>query len=175
MNLIAVASLEEIDRAELNRCLVAWRHAMGPCVRPTAGWSHGLRADGRLVAVLASDTLIRAKVAGLSRDKAIELSRLCAERPELCRVVLRLWREFVFRPLAQSQGLTWALSYQDERLHNGDTYRFDGWVRLARSRSGTDRRSGRRGRNKTVWGWTANSLLLAACRADASIAARSPG
>jgi hypothetical protein len=50
----------------------------------------------------------------------------------------------------------WAVSYQDEALHDGDTYRFDGWTRLARSRSGTDHRSGKRDRNKTIWDWNAD-------------------
>ena len=38
-----------------------------------------------------------------------------ADRPGLCRVVLRLWRELVF-PFT---GYEYAISYQDEQLHTG--------------------------------------------------------
>lgn len=126
---------------------------MGPVRRPTGGWSHGLFHDDQLVAVMATDTLIRPRVAGLTRREAIELSRLCAARPDLSRVALRLWRVFVFPVLCQRHGFRWALSYQDTHAHSGNLYRFDGWTRLATSRSGTDSRSGRRGRSKVIWGW----------------------
>ena len=49
---------------------------------------------------------------------------------------------------------THAISYQDADLHNGDTYRFDGWKREGYSSSGNDSRSGRKGRNKWIWVWT---------------------
>jgi hypothetical protein len=65
-------------------------------------------------------------------------------------VALRLWREFVFPTL----GYRYAISYQDADLHNGNTYRFDGWKRLPLiGRSGPDSRSGRLGRRKYVWLW----------------------
>lgn len=142
-----------IDRGTLNQCLVAWGHKMGPVRRPTVGWSHALLVDGEPVAVVATDTLIRPRVAGLSRHDAIELSRLCAARPDLSRVILRLWRGLVFPILCQECGFVWAVSYQDAAIHSGNLYRFDGWVRLATSRSGTDPRSGRKGRRKVIWGW----------------------
>lgn len=142
-----------IDRDTLNQRLVAWGHKMGPVRRPTGGWSHALLIDGEPVAVVATDTLIRPRVAGLTRHEAVELSRLCAARPDLCRVALRLWRSFVFPALRGECGFAWALSYQDAALHSGNLYRFDGWVRLATSRSGTDPRSGRKGRRKIIWGW----------------------
>ena len=85
----------------------------------------------------------------LTRENSIELSWLCAARSGLCRVALRLWREFAFPSL----GVRFAVSYQDADLHKGHTYRFDGWTRRAYSRSGTDTRSGRPGRNKYVWVW----------------------
>jgi hypothetical protein len=165
MTLLPLVSFEPISRAELNARLVAWSHAMGPCTRPAEHWSHGLRYEGELVAVVGADTLIREQVAGLSRAEAVELSRLCAAAPGLCRVALRLWREFVFRPLARERGWTWAVSYQDEGLHTGATYRFDGWVKLARSRSGTDQRSGRRGRTKTIWGFSHDAEAMRRARA----------
>lgn len=143
----------QIGRDALNDRLVSWGHKMGPIHRPTGGWSHGLFHDDHLVAVVAADTLIRPRVAGLARQEAIELSRLCAARPDLCRVALRLWRAFVFPALCQHHGVRWAVSYQDAHAHSGNLYRFDGWTRLATSRSGTDTRSGRRGRSKVIWGW----------------------
>ncbi len=72
---------------------------MGEIHRPTRGWSYGLRHEGRLLAVVATDTLIRERVAGLTRHDAVELSRLCAAKPDLCRVALRLWRSFAFPQL----------------------------------------------------------------------------
>lgn len=150
---------EPIDHADLNACPLAWGHRMGPVRRPTKGWSHGLRHGGELVAVVATDTLIRPRVAGFSRCEAIELSRPCAARPDLCRVALRLWRAFVFPALCEAHGFKWALSYQDAALHSGGLYRFDGWVRLARSRSGVDPRTGRCGRDKIVWGWCEDPVV----------------
>ena len=98
----------------------------------------------------------------MGREECCELSRLCCERPDLCRVVLRLWREFVF----PATGKHWAISYQDAVAHTGNLYRFDGWVRLGKSRSGTDQRSGRRGRNKVIWGWTADLAVRKATRLE---------
>lgn len=150
---------EGITRPELNACLIAWGHRMRPLRRPTRGWAHGLRYDGRLVAVVSADTLIQPQVAVLLRSEAVELSRLCAERPDLCRVALRLWRAFVFPALAAARGSSWAVSYQDAVQHTGNLYRFDGCVPLARSRSGNDPRSGRIGRDKIIWGWCQDQAL----------------
>lgn len=150
-----LVSFDSVDPDELNQCLVAWGHKMGPVNRPTPGWSHGMRENGRLVAVTSTDLLMAPNVAGFSREQAVELSRVCAERRDLCRVVLRLWREFVFPALARERGYSWALSYQDAVLHSGNLYRFDGWQEVGRSHSGTDTRSGRKGRTKVIWGWPA--------------------
>lgn len=65
----------QIGRGALNERLLAWGHRMGPVRRPTGGWSHGLFHDDELVAVVATDSLIRPRVAGLTRQEAIELSR----------------------------------------------------------------------------------------------------
>jgi hypothetical protein len=165
VSLLPLITFDAIERAQLNTRLALWGHAMGPCERATKGWSHGLAHDGQLVAVVATDTLVTPLVAGFDRAQAIELSRLCAVRRDLCRVALRLWREFVFRPQAEAGGYPWALSYQDEGLHTGDLYRFDGWLPLARTRSGTDLRGGRKGRNKTTWGWSPDLAVMADMRA----------
>jgi antitoxin VapB len=146
-------TLEEIGRPELNVWLTAWQHRMGPIRRPYSGWAHALLQDGRPVAVASTDRLIRQQAAGLTRSEAVELSRLGASRPDLSRAMLWLWRVFVFPELAIAHGFRWAISYQDKAMHKGNLYRFDGWIALALSNSGTDSRSGRRGRRKVVWGW----------------------
>lgn len=149
-----IAHLAEITIDQANTRLEAWGHEMGGCNRPNGQmWAHALFHNNKPVALTVTASLIRSTCAGLTRDQAVELARLCAVRSDLCRVALRLWREFLFPGLAARHGWAWAVSYQDEAMHTGNTYRFDGWVRLGRSRSGTDSRSGRRGRNKTIWGW----------------------
>jgi hypothetical protein len=52
--------------------------------------------------------------------------------------MLRMWRAFVFPALCHECGFVCGLGYQDAAIHSGNLYRFDGWVRLATSRSGTD-------------------------------------
>jgi hypothetical protein len=162
-----LVSFEAITLGEMNACLLAWEHKMGPLQRPDFGFSrfHGLRHNGELVAVVAADQMIAPETCGLRRHEALELTRLCACRPSLCRVALRLWREFVFPSLSDSWGKPWAISYQDRNLHDGDTYRFDGWVPIGTTRSGTDKRAAggepRRGRNKRVWAWHPDPLTRA--------------
>lgn len=160
-----IAHLAEIPLDEANRCLVAWEHRMGPFHRPFAFWCHGLMEHGETVAVAISASLISEECASIPRAQAVELARLCAARPGLCRVMLRLWREMVLPALGRVHGYTCAVSYQDEALHNGATYRFDGWMPIGRSRSGTDQRSGRKGRNKTIWGWAITDAGREALRA----------
>jgi antitoxin VapB len=153
-SLLPLVTFDSISLGRANECLTAWGHRMGPLQRGNQrGWHFALFFGGKPVAVTMTSTLIRECVGGglrhLTRDNCIELSRLCAERPGLCRVALRLWREFAF-PLLDYR---YAISYQDANLHSGNTYRFDGWRRVGYSHSGTDTRSGRRGRNKWIWVW----------------------
>ena len=160
----SLVEFDSIDLETLNRCLAAWGHRMGPLERPMgAGPFHGLAHNGELLGVAATSSLIKEPVAGLKRSQAVELARICCARPHLCRVVLRLWREFVFPSL----GHEWAVSYQDAIQHTGNLYRFDGWVQLGRSRSGTDQRSGKKGRNKRIWGWSGNAEQLQRARTAA--------
>jgi len=165
-------SFDTITDAELNQCLVDWGHKMGELHRPlygTIGGAHGLRHHGALVAVVATEPMIAASTCGLSRNEAFELARVCAARPDLCRVAVRLWREFVFPEMARAGGWKWAISYQDAVQHRGGLYRMDGWVRLDWTRSGTDlrgREGTRKGRNNVVWGWTDNHAALAAARVE---------
>lgn len=158
-----LAHVEAIELADMNRALLAWDHKMGTWRRPDFGRArfHGMFHHGKLVAVTATDQLIAEQTCGISRDDAVELGRVCAERPDLCRPMLRLWREFVFPAFR----VPWAISYQDAVIHSGNLYRFDGWVKLGTSSSGTDARSGARGRRKVVWGWAAAPDIRAARKA----------
>lgn len=152
-SIFPMVKYDQISLNIANECLKAWGHRMGPLRRGNQdAWCHALIFEGRAVAVTTASYLIAPRVGGagwLTRENAIELSRLCANRPSLCRVVLRLWREFVFPSL----GFDWAISYQDADLHTGNIYRFDGWRRVGYTHSGRDTRSGRQGRNKYVWVW----------------------
>lgn len=165
-------AFDAIDDNTLNRCLVAWQHKMGPLHRPrygTLGGSHGLIYQGQIVAVLATAPMIATSTCGLSRNEAFELARVCAARPGLCRVAVRLSREFVFPAVAAASNMSWAISYQDAVQHTGDLYRNDGWARIGRTSSGTDQRGRegtRRGRRKVVWGWTGDAVALAARRGE---------
>lgn len=154
MNLFRpTATFENCDLDFANVLLVRWGHKMGELRRGNQGARcHALYQGDIPVGIVTASTLICPNVGGcvgLTRANTIELSRLCAVRPGICRVVLRLWREFVFPALDYQH----AISYQDADLHTGNTYRFDGWQRVGRSRSGMDTRSGRPGRDKWIWVW----------------------
>ena len=159
-----IAHLEAIDMPDINRLLIAWGHKMGPCNRPIGELcGHALFAHGEPVALSVTAALVAETCAGLRRDEAIELARLCAGRPTMNRVMLRLWRELVFPAFRRP----WAVSYQDEAIHDGDTYRLDGWTRLKEhAGSGTDQRSGRRGRRKTIWGWCMDEAAMLVARTE---------
>lgn len=149
-----VASLDAIALPDANTLLALWGHRIGPIARPMGILgAHALCGrHGEPVGVAITATLIRERVAGLpshGRHNTCELARVCASRPHICRPLVRLWREFVLPTLPYRYGV----SYQDAGLHVGDLYRHDGWTRCAYSHSGTDSRSGRRGRNKWIWLW----------------------
>jgi hypothetical protein len=155
---MAAVTFDRISLADANAMLERWGHKMGPLKRGNvAGVHYALFDKGEPVAAAMAATLIRERVGGgmshLTRANTIELARLCAARPGLCRVALRLWREFAFPHL----GYQYAISYQDADIHNGNTYRFDGWRRVAFSHSGFDQRSQRQGRNKWIWLWPAEA------------------
>ncbi len=157
-SLFPIASLVDCAVEEANNYLGVWHHKMGGFDRGSGGGysiprCYLLLHENVPVAVAIQSSLIRDHAGGglgdrLTRENTIELARLCAARPHLCRVMLRMWREFVFVP----SSYRYALSYQDADIHTGYTYRFDGWTRSPKkSRSGTDRRSGKMGRNKWLW------------------------
>lgn len=173
--LFSLVNFDRIPLAQANARLVEWGHKMGPLERPknySRSWSYGLFHSGDLVGVAIASNLIRPTLAGglLTRDDTIELSRLCACRPHLCRVVLRLWREFAFPALPYR----WAVSYQDAVLHSGNLYRFDGWKKLAFSHSGRDLRSGKNGRDKWLWVWPPPGPASPAPAADPATGASVP-
>lgn len=155
MTMFPLVHFDAIDLRDCNRLLSKWGHSIGPINRPIGmALSHALYHEGQPVAVTVTSSLIRECVAGradLGRHNTCELSRLCASRPDLCRVTLRLWREFVWSPMRER--FPHAISYQDADRHTGNVYRFDGWENIGKSSSGTDQRSGRKGRNKVIWHW----------------------
>lgn len=149
-----VSYFREVTLSEANIYLEKWNHKMGPLKRGNqSAFCHMLFYNNEPIALTTASYLIRENVGGglknLTRNNTIELSRLCSSRKDMCRVALRMWREFVFPNLPFSV----AISYQDKNLHNGNTYRFDGWRRIGFSHSGIDKRSGRIGRDKWIWVW----------------------
>lgn len=150
-----LATFDAVPLATANALLERWGHRMGPLERGNSGslHTHALAVNGDPVAVVTTSSLIRERVGGglgrMTRDNTVELSRLCAGEPWACRVALRLWRELVF----PGTGASYAISYQDAVMHTGNVYRFDGWSRAGYSSSGTDSRSGRKGRRKWIWVW----------------------
>ncbi len=157
-----ILHIEPIDRGDLNRLLVLWGHRMGPYTRPTYAFeAHvAMFEHGEPVAVAAAGETAREVVGrtGIARSECVELVRLCAARRDLCRPMLRLWRETVFTGIAKLNRRSIAVSYQDEALHNGDLYRFDGWLLLGKGGGGgVDKRTGRAGRKMKIWGWAATA------------------
>jgi hypothetical protein len=150
-----LATFNAIPLAEANKLLLMWGHRMGALERGNSGalHCHALFVSGRPVGLACTSSLIRECVGGgnqhMTRANTIELSRVCAAEPWACRVVLRLWREVVFPGTRRE----FAISYQDAALHSGNLYRFDGWQRIGKSHSGTDSRTGRKGRDKVIWCW----------------------
>lgn len=158
-----IAHIETIDRADLNRLLIKWEHRMGAYSRPTYAFEahHALFQHGEPVAITAAGETAREVVGqtGITRGEAVELVRLCAARRDLCRPMLRLWRELILPGIASAHRRRIAVSYQDEALHSGDLYRFDGWQLLGKGGGGgTDARTGRAGRRMKIWGWPVSEV-----------------
>lgn len=131
---------------------------MGAYTRPKYAIEahHALFERGEPVAVTAAGETVREVVGQtrIGRTRCVELVRLCAARPGLCRPMLRLWREMLFPAIAAAHERELAVSYQDEALHSGDLYRFDGWSLIGRGGGGgLDSRTGRSGRRMKIWAW----------------------
>lgn len=153
-----IAHIDAVTREQANVMLLDWGHRMGPMTRPNFKIEahHALFEDGKPVAIVMAGETVREVVGqtGIKRTDCIELMRLCAARPHLCRPMLRLWREFIFPRLSDVYGRGVAVSYQDEALHSGDIYRFDGWLLIGKGgRGGNDTRTGRPGRKLRIWAW----------------------
>lgn len=165
----SILSVQSIDRDQLNGMLLAWGHRMGVYSRPrfTFEAHHALFHHDVPVAVTAAGETVRDQIGRtpVRRQDAVELVRLCAARADLCRPMLRLWREFIFPDIARAHHRWIAVSYQDEALHSGNLYRFDGWTELgAAGGGGTDSRTGRKGRSMRLWGWPLPGANVAAER-----------
>ena len=146
--LFPIASLVPCTLAQANDLLTRWAHKMGPINRPNGlVHCHALLHEDEPVALTVTSAIVAANVAaapGPDARTCIELSRLCAARSGLNRVMLRLWRELIFPTLA-----TRSPSAIRMPTYNGNTYRFDGWKRVNRDRHA----SGRAGRDKWIWLW----------------------
>lgn len=165
-------SFDTINREEMNRYLTAWGHRMGPILRPEyrAPIDFVVRRHGEPLAVIAADTLIRT-TCGLDRSCAFELSRLCADPAErgMCSLAMRFWRQFAYPVIVRAWDTPWVISYQDAAsVHNGNLYRYDGWLKLGYSTSGLDPRAlpGTASvRRKIIWGWNADADAMKERRA----------
>lgn len=160
-----ICHLDAIDRVQSNELLVAWGHRMGPYKRPNFAIEahYALFFHGKPVAVAMAGETVREVVGdtGLRRDQCVELVRLCAAQRDLCRVMLRLWRVTIWPSLAAAHGRSVAVSYQDEALHTGNVYRFDGWRLIGRGGGGgPDSRTGRPGRKMKIWAWPPDAVEL---------------
>jgi len=150
-------SFDVIDRDEANDCLVRWGHRMGANNRPLyrAPIDFGLREMGELQGVICCDTLIK-ETCGFDRSTAFELSRICAAAPRINRALIRLFTEFAQPLVARTWGTAWAISYQNAKMHRGDLYRFDQWLRLRETTGGSDSRalgSTVSSQRRVIWGW----------------------
>lgn len=157
-------SFDTIDRDEMNACLVRWDHRMGPINRPEYAKpiDFALRKHGQPVAVIASDTLIRA-TCGFDRTHAFELSRLCGPEHGMCADAMWMWRHFAYPIISKAWGTPWVISYQDAARHKGFLYRYDNWLVVGYSTSGRDPRAlpgTATVRRKVIWGWNADVAAM---------------
>ncbi|ORE90981.1 hypothetical protein [Aurantimonas sp. 22II-16-19i] len=165
-----IMHIEAIDRRDVNQLLVAWGHRMGAVNRPVYSFEahHAMFQHGEPVAVTVTGETAREVVGstGLFRTEVAELVRLCALRPGMCRPMLRIWREMIFPLIAARHRRSFAVSYQDEALHTGNLYRFDGWIFIGKGGGGgLDSRTGRSGRSMKIWGWAQTEADLDKLRA----------
>ena len=159
----AWVSLEPTPLATVRRLLDEWGHSRGYISRPIPCDAHVLRAHGRAVALTVTSELVHPPIAGnLYRDDAVELARLCSADPAWTRVALRVWREAVWPPYRRK----WAITYVEDHVHTGDTFRFDGWRRLARVGPAREPQTGRKTGPKTIYGWCRDKRTLKARAVD---------
>ncbi len=119
-------------REERSRASTPWGPSQGATVyadgvvfHSTAGHGGFLLSADRNRKVHPSIRVVGAAYAARCARALTPLRR----KPDLCRVVLRLRRSFVFPAITVARVCRWAVSYQDSVLHSGNLYRFDGWAR----------------------------------------------
>lgn len=163
-------SFDLIDRDQMNHHLVEWEHQHGAINRPTykEPIDFALRIDGRPVAVIAADSLIR-ETCDLTRNDAFELSRLCSAPGHrgISSLAMRMWRAFAYTAIVRAWNTPWVISYQDATRHVGNLYRYDGWLILGYSSGGADPRAAEgtvTARKRVIWGWHADADARAARR-----------
>jgi hypothetical protein len=134
-----VAGLVPVHVDHANDLVERWGHNLGPCERPFHQEAWVLDVDGRSVAAAVSASTVSASTVSahvrnaktgetLERGEIVELARLCADPAErwATRPMLRLWRE-----VAAQRWSGWpvaaAVAYSQNRRHDGDMYRWDGW------------------------------------------------
>jgi hypothetical protein len=129
---VPIAGLYPLDVAEANRLLVAWGHNLGPLNRPFTMLAYAVELDGRPVSLAMSASTVGATAGGYPRTAVVELARLCTDPAHrwATRVMLRLWRE-ACAPRWPDWPVVAALSYSQNKHHEGHIYQLDGWKVLA--------------------------------------------
>lgn len=137
-NLFPLASFDLIDNDLADSLLEEWGHWLGGCNRPFGRQSFGLHMGGiGIISVAVSASTVNETCGGYHRQECVELARQ-ASHPEhnwATRVIVRLWRELAPAAWAAEQWPVVAVvSYSNALRHAGNIYRFDGWIKVARSR-----------------------------------------
>lgn len=184
-----VAGLLPVPLARANSLLEQWGHYLGPVNRPFGSQSWTFEVDSKPLAVAVSCSTVSEHVTyldslavyrmtakgrigeqvgeltyrvRLKRGEIVELARLCAAPGAnwATRPMVRLWRE-VAAPRWPYWPLSAAIAYSQNSRHEGDIYRWDGWMKAAdncgssgggawsRKRYATDAVHGR----KRLWLW----------------------
>lgn len=127
--------VEALSRADANRLLDRWGHALGGCNRPFGQDHWALRVGCQPVAVAVTASLVSPTITDENgtiwpRHQAVELARIARhpDEPWTLRVMLRLWREVLAHEWAHWSPKI-AVSYALPG-RTGDLYRFDGWTRV---------------------------------------------
>jgi len=167
---LPVAGLAKIDLDWANFLIARWGHNLGPVRRPFRSEAWALEISGRAVSVAVTCSTVSEHVSGtengqpvtLQRGQIVECARLVSDPAQkwATRPMLRLWRE-VAAPAWACWSVAAAVSYSQNKRHDGSLYRFDGWTCIAddcgssgggawsRRRYATDEVHGK----KSLWLW----------------------
>lgn len=138
-SLFPLVSFDLIDNDVADVLLGEWDHWLGGCNRPFGRQSFGLILGGvGIISVAVSASTVNETCGGYRRQECVELARQCS-RPDYnwaTRAIVRLWREIAPRcwPYWPVRAV---VSYSNALRLAGDIYRFDGWIKVARSRGST--------------------------------------